>query len=46
MNDKLYSIKEAAEYLNLQPATLRNIIHRGEIDVVRIGNGRLMQKES
>ncbi len=35
---RMMTVAEVAQYLQIHPSTLRQLIHRGEIPVFKIGN--------
>lgn len=46
MNEKLYTVKEAAEIINFKPQSVRNAIYDGRIKTVKIlGAIRITQSE-
>ena len=36
---RLLRLKEAAVYLSVSPGTLRSIVQRGELPIIRLGDG-------
>jgi excisionase family DNA binding protein len=38
-NEELISLKQAAQFLNIEEQSLRNAIHRGELEAVDLGRG-------
>jgi excisionase family DNA binding protein len=43
--DRLLTIREAAEWLNVSPITVRRLIAAGELEAVRIGTAAVVRIE-
>jgi excisionase family DNA binding protein len=37
MRDEILTVEEAAQYLKVDPVTIRNVIRRGELQALRVG---------
>ena len=45
-NDPLWTVEDVADYLKLQPETIRNMARRGELPAIKIGKVWRFQRQA